>query len=106
MSTVLKYAQAISEQVKQQRALGLHTDGTAINEAEDGWKVRTASGDREVVFHASHPTEGKRSVGVHPYLKSGEKIADSVKKQLTSNDIPEKHPLHKKIVAHMVKKYG
>ena len=35
MSTVLRYAQAISEQVKQQRALGLHTDGNAINEAED-----------------------------------------------------------------------
>ena len=32
MSTVLRYAQAISEQVKQQRALGLHTDGNAINE--------------------------------------------------------------------------
>lgn len=37
MSTVLKYAQAISEQVKQQRALGLHTYENAINEANEHW---------------------------------------------------------------------
>ena len=64
MSTVLRYAQAISEQVKQQRALGLHTDGNAINEAWGDLDEEADGTSMDAKKHTIH-------VDLHPSKEAG-----------------------------------
>ena len=99
MSNMDRYTQHIAEQVRK--------EGGYVTEAKnEGWKLRSTSGDREVVYHATHPEHEKISIGMNPYTHSGQSVSDSAKAQLKRADISTDHPVHKMIHDHMVKKFG
>lgn len=84
MSTVLKYAQAISEQVKQQRALGLH-EAAEVSNASSFRKERKAlhtklggttrgsiNGSQHGVITDKSPEEVHKHLTGMGYSKTGE----------------------------------
>jgi hypothetical protein len=96
-----RYTKFIAEQAQKGIA------GSVINEAKnEGWKLRSTGGDREVVYHATHPEHEKISIGMNPYTHSGQSVSDSAKAQLKRANISTDHPVHKMIHDHMVKKFG